>query len=125
MDKTQLLVAIATKSEDLRAQAREADAAGKSSGKIKRNARALEVIESLIETYCEDTEDIDFPLLSELQQMIDCKKGRSGVKLEVHEGDTLMELLNKYSSVKDVYSKIKTACDQQGLKIVLDHIERA
>lgn len=124
MDKTQLLVAMATKSEELRAQAREADAAGKSSGKIKRNARALEVIQSLIDTYVLE-DDVDFPLLPELQQMIDCKKGRSGVRLEVHEGDTLMELLNKYNEVKDVYHKIQTACAQQGLKIVLDHIERA
>lgn len=124
MDKITLVEAINTKAAALKQQAAEADAAGKSSGKIKRSARALEVIHSLIDTYVLE-DDVDFEMLPELQQMIDCKKGRSGVRLEVHEGDTLIELLNKYSSVKDVYNKIKTACEQQGLKIVLDHIERA
>lgn len=124
MDKITLVDSIESKVAALKQQAAEADAAGKSSGKIKRNARALEVIQSLIETYVLE-DDVDFEMLPELQQMIDCKKGRSGVRMEIHEGDTLMELLEKYGSVKDVYNKIKTACDAQGLKIVLDHIERA
>ena len=37
--------------------------------------------------------------------------------VEVHEGDNVLELLDKYNGVKDVYNKIKKACADAGLKI--------
>lgn len=39
------------------------------------------------------------------------------VVVEVHEGDNVLELLDKYNGVKDVYNKIKKACADAGLKI--------
>lgn len=39
------------------------------------------------------------------------------IVVEVHEGDNVLELLDKYNGVKDVYNKIKKACADAGLKI--------
>lgn len=36
--------------------------------------------------------------------------------VEVHEGDKVMELMEKYKEVKDVYHKMMKAADEAGLK---------
>lgn len=36
--------------------------------------------------------------------------------IEVHEGDKVMELMEKYKEVKDVYHKMMKAADEAGLK---------
>lgn len=36
--------------------------------------------------------------------------------IEVHEGDNVMELMEKYKEVKDVYHKMMKAADEAGLK---------
>ena len=48
----------------------------------------------------------------------ECAAGiKRAVVIEVHEGDNVMELLEKYDGVKDVYKKIKKACEDAGLMI--------
>ena len=42
---------------------------------------------------------------------------KRAVVIEVHEGDDTLQLLEKYDGVKDVYKKIKKACEDAGLKI--------
>ena len=36
--------------------------------------------------------------------------------IEVHEGDKVMELMEKYKEVKDIYHKMMKAADEAGLK---------
>ena len=45
--------------------------------------------------------------------------------IEVHEGDNIIQLLDKYNSVKDIYKKLTKACDDAGLKIVGQDIIKA
>ena len=45
-----------------------------------------------------------------------------GVVVEVHEGDKVMDVLQKYNTVKDIYKEIQSACAKAGLKINLDTI---
>lgn len=48
----------------------------------------------------------------------ECSAGiKRAVVIEVHEGDNVMALLEKYDGVKDVYKKIKKACEDAGLMI--------
>lgn len=47
------------------------------------------------------------------------------VVIEVHEGDNVLELLDKYKDVKDVWNKIKKVCDTAGLKIVGSSVVKA
>lgn len=51
----------------------------------------------------------------------DYASGNTGVNkivIAVHEGDNVLELLDKYNDVKDIYNRIKKAVDEAGLKIV-------
>lgn len=45
--------------------------------------------------------------------------------IEVHEGDNIIQLLDKYNNVKDIYKKLTKACDDAGLKIVGQDIVKA
>ena len=38
--------------------------------------------------------------------------------VEVHEGDNVLDLLDKYKDVKNVYNKIKKACEDNGLVMI-------
>ena len=56
----------------------------------------------------------------------ECSAGiKRGVTVEVHEGDTALELLDRYKDVKDIWNKIKKACDDAGLKIVGSNVVKA
>lgn len=56
----------------------------------------------------------------------ECSAGiKRGTVIEVHEGDNALELLDKYKDVKDIWNKLKKACDDAGLKIVGSDIVRA
>ena len=56
----------------------------------------------------------------------ECSAGiKRGTVIEVHEGDNALELLDKYKDVKDVWNKLKKACDDAGLKIVGSDIVKA
>lgn len=43
--------------------------------------------------------------------------GGNKIVIDVHEGDNVLVLLDKYNNVKDVYNRIKKAVDEAGLKI--------
>ena len=121
MVKSVILDAINMKVAELAQQVEEAQKASKSVGRLKRSSRALVVISDLIEEFV-DAEEFTFTSEADLQQMIDCKKGKR-LDLGIKAGDKIMDLLQKYDGVKDIYNKIKKECDAKGLKIVLDHIE--
>ena len=121
MVKAVVLDAISVKVAELAQQIEEAEKANKSVGRLKRSSRALVVISDLIEEFV-DTEEFTFTSESDLQQMIDCKKGKR-LDLGIKAGDKVMDLLQKYADVKDIYGKIQKECEKKGLKIVLDHIE--
>ena len=56
----------------------------------------------------------------------ECSAGiKHGVTVEVHEGDNALELLDRYKDVKDIWNKIKKACDDAGLKIVGSNVVKA
>ena len=56
----------------------------------------------------------------------ECSAGiKRGVTVEVHEGDNALELLDKYKDVKDIWNKIKKACNDAGLKIVGSNVVKA
>ena len=56
----------------------------------------------------------------------ECSAGiKRGVTVEVHEGDNALELLDRYKDVKDIWNKIKKACDDAGLKIVGSNVVKA
>ena len=56
----------------------------------------------------------------------ECSAGiKRGVTVEVHEGDNALELLDRYRDVKDIWNKIKKACDDAGLKIVGSNVVKA
>ena len=94
--------------------------AGKSIGRLQRKAKLLGIIANLIEEYCPD--EFTLKTAADLEQALNPKKGKR-VVIEVNRGDKVMDLLQKYADVKDLYKKIQTACAEKGLSIVLDHIE--
>lgn len=49
---------------------------------------------------------------------------RCKTQVVVNEGDNVLELLDKYKDVKDIYQKIKKVCENTGLKIVGSDIVR-
>ena len=56
----------------------------------------------------------------------ECSAGiKRGTVIEVHEGDNALELLDKYKDVKDIWNKLKKACDDTGLKIVGSNVVKA
>lgn len=60
------------------------------------------------------------------QYFKECSAGvKRGTVIEVHEGDNALELLDKYKDVKDIWNKLKKACDDAGLKIEGSNIVKA
>ena len=56
----------------------------------------------------------------------ECSTGiKRGTVIEVHEGDNALELLDKYKDVKDIWNKLKKACNDAGLKIVGSNVVKA
>ena len=116
INKAQVLEDIAATIEEVRAKAGE-----DMNGKQKRQIRALAVCASLIQTLVHE-EEFTFDMEKELYQMIERKKGRSGVRIELHDGQSLMELLSANTNM--TYDKLKKAIEEQDFKVVLDHIEK-
>lgn len=71
--------------------------------------------------------DDDIPLSDTIMKYFEeCSAGiKRGVTVEVHEGDNALELLDRYKDVKDIWNKIKKACDDAGLKIVGSNVVKA
>ena len=121
VSKNELLDEIVQKVSELDAQVSANKTEEKSVGRLKRKARALRVIGSLISTFIEDDE-FTFDMENEMLQMLECKKGKK-ITFDIKPGDKLMEVLEKYQDVKDVYNKVKKYAESHGMKLVLDHFE--
>ena len=121
VNKNELLDEIVQKVSELDAQVSANKSEEKSVGRLKRKARALRVIGSLISTFIEDDE-FTFDMEDEMLQMLECKKGKK-ITFDIKPGDKLMDILEKYQDVKDVYNKVKKYAESHGMKLVLDHFE--
>ena len=83
--------------------------------KLGRERRVLHLINSLITQLGDkvkfDKDDMDtFVLITTLAGE---RTARSSI--EVKEGDSILELLQKYADKKDIQKKIQTACEKVGL----------
>lgn len=122
MTKVTVIEDIINTIEGLTAEIEQAKEAKKTFGRIRRKVQLLGIIQELIEVYC--PEEFTLKKQADLMQALNPKKGRRSITIEVNEGDKVMDILTKYADVKDIYKKVQEACAQQGLKIVLDTIER-
>lgn len=83
--------------------------------KLSRDRRVLHLINSLINQVGDKVwlyeDDMDTLVL------ITTLSGERAVRssVEVHEGDSILELLQKYADKKDIQKKIQTACEKVGL----------
>ena len=82
--------------------------------KLGRNRRVLCLIRTLLET-CDESKlsDADRDTLTLLTTL---ENERTAYKVEVQEGDSIMDLLQKYQDTKDIAAKIQKACERNGLK---------
>lgn len=85
--------------------------------KLGRERRILHLINSLITQVGDkiklSEDDMDtFVLITTLS-------GERAVhsSVEVHEGDSIQELLEKYQDKKDILKKLQTACEKEGLRM--------
>lgn len=88
--------------------------------KLGRDRRVLHLIRSLLTLAGDDDglvelseDDMDtFVLITTLAGE---RAERSSI--EVNEGDSILELLQKYEEKKDLQKKLATACEKKGLKL--------
>lgn len=85
--------------------------------KLSRERRVLHLIASLIDKLGDDVtlskDDMDtFILITTLTSE---RTVRSSI--EVHEGDNILDLLQKYEDKKDLQRKLTAACEKAGLKL--------
>lgn len=88
--------------------------------KLGRDRRVLHLIRSLLTLAGDDDglvelseNDMDtFVLITTLAEE---RAERSSI--EVNEGDSILELLQKYEEKKDLQKKLATACEKKGLKL--------
>ena len=83
--------------------------------KLGRERRVLHLINSLITQLGDkvkfDKDDMDtFVLITTL-----AGERTTRTSIEVKEGDSILELLQKYADKKDIQKKIQTACEKVGL----------
>lgn len=116
VNKTALLVEIAQKISELDAQIKAAKDEEKSIGRIRRKVRSLKVVCSLISTFVEDDE-FTFDMEDEMLQMLECKKGKR-IVFDIKEGDDIIQKMDEYNNVKDVYKRMMAQADAMGLKLV-------
>lgn len=117
MNKTEMTVRLTDTIQTLLAEVASNKEAGKSIGRIQRKAKLLGVIRELIDEYCPEEFTLQVQTAANLEQALNPKKGKK-VVFEVKEGDNVIELLDKYNDVKDVYHKLQDAWTAAGLKMV-------
>lgn len=116
VNKAELLDEIVSKVSELDAQIKANKDEDKSIGRLRRKARALRVVGSLIATFVEDDE-FTFDMEDEMLQMLECKKGKK-IVFNIKEGDDILQKMDEYENVKDVYKRIMAQADKMGLKLV-------
>lgn len=75
----------------------------------------------IISTILEQAKSDEITFSSEAQKWFDSmvtltSERKAKFTVEVHEGDNVMELMEKYKDVKDVYHKMMKAAEEAGLK---------
>lgn len=86
----------------------------KAAARAQRKLRQISAIEELLKNLVkdaklsEDTQDYISTLTEEYTP---------GTSIDVQEGDNLIELLEEYKDVKDLYKKILKQCEKKGLQI--------
>lgn len=113
MFKMDLINACLAKETALEQQIAANSEAEKSVGRLKRQQRAIRVIRQIVEQNIEGDEvAMTSELEDDLLAMLEASKGRSSVV--VHEGDTLLELWQKYSEVPDMMKKVNAQLEKNG-----------
>lgn len=82
--------------------------------KLGRDRRVLCLIRALLEEY--DESQLSDASKDTLTLLTTLGNERTVYKVKVQEGDSIMDLLQKYQDVKDIMSKITKACERNGLK---------
>lgn len=85
--------------------------------KLGRERRVLHLINSLLTQLGDNTklekDDLDtFVLITTL-----ASERAERTSIEVCEGDSILDLLQKYDGKKDIQHKLTTACEKAGLKL--------
>lgn len=85
--------------------------------KLGRDRRVLHLIASLLQQVGDgvklNKDDIDtFVLITTL-----ASERAERTSIEVNEGDSILELLQKYEEKKDIQKKLATACEKKGLRL--------
>lgn len=83
---------------------------------LGKERRVLHLIRSLIENNPDiklsDDDANTFVLITTL-----ASERAVQVSIEVHEGDTILSLLEKYKERRNIAAKLNTACEKAGLKL--------
>lgn len=88
--------------------------------KLGRDRRVLHLIRSLLTLAGDDDglvelSENDMNTFVLITTLAGERTGRSSI--EVNEGDSILELLQKYEEKKDLQKKLATACEKKGLKL--------
>lgn len=88
--------------------------------KLGRDRRVLHLIRSLLTLAGDDDglvelSENDMNTLVLITTLAGERTGRSSI--EVNEGDSILELLQKYEEKKDLQKKLAVACEKKGLKL--------
>lgn len=90
-----------------------------------RDIKQLEVIKELL-TIIGDKAEVSITTRDVLESLTTTtSERRARYTIEVNEGDNVLELLEKYKDVKDIYNKIKNAAEKKGLKIAGTSVVKA
>ena len=85
--------------------------------KLGRDRRVLHLINSLITQLGDNVKlsEDDMDTLVLITTLTSERAARSSI--EVHEGDSIQELLEKYQNKKDILKKLQDACEKAGLRM--------
>lgn len=108
MDRNELVIATATKANDI---FNSLEGAKKNPDYYQKQAKArlLQIISHLAEG--KDLDEVENEWITTITE------GVKRIVIEVHESDNVLDLLEKYADVKDAYNRIKKACENKGLHI--------
>ena len=113
MKKSTLTEACINKEQALEQKINANTDAEKSVGRLKRQQRAIRIVRQLVEQNIEgDDVAMTSDLEDDIMSMLEASRGRSSVV--VHEGDTLLELWQRYNNVPDMMKKINSQLEKNG-----------
>ena len=83
--------------------------------KIQKEYKLFSIIEDLI-SYNHNSMD-EIYMEEHVYKFLESVCGKKEPSISIKEGDNVLELLDKYKEVKDVYNKIKKVCEVEGLMV--------